>query len=89
MNPSNRKRFRARLAILEAKEAERSLQRRKSEERKKYSDRIDSLKSKPEFELTPRELLELEENRRQDPIYPALKAWSRVLREDQLEERNK
>src|SRR6266436_3482631 len=85
MNPSNRKRFRARLTVLEAKESEHLLQRLKREEYEKHTNRIDLLRSKPEFELTPGELLALV--LRQDPMYPAMKAWGRALRESQLQER--
>ena len=85
MNLSDRKRFRARLAVIEAKEAERLVQRREREEWEKRVKRIDALKMKPEFELTPREILELEENVRADPLYSALKAYERGQRKAKLE----
>jgi len=79
MSSIDRKRFRARLAVLEAKLPELLSEQRKSEERQKCISRHEVLVSKPKFELTPPEILELGALLRQDPLYPSYIAWGRGL----------
>ena len=52
---NTRKRFRAQLAVLEAKQAARMAQRREGEKKQKAQERIEELRRKPEEELTPEE----------------------------------
>jgi len=76
---------RARLAVLEAKLPEALPEQRKSEEGQKCTSRREVLTSKPKFELTPPEILELGELLRQDPLYPSYIAWGRGLPEVRYE----
>ena len=79
MSSIDRKQFRARLAVLEAKLPELLSEQRKSEERQKCISRHEVLVSKPKFELTPSEILEIGAMLRQDPLYPSYRAWGRGL----------
>jgi len=85
MSSIDRRRFRARLAVLEAKLPKPLPEQRESEEEQKCTSRHEVLVSKPKFELTPPEILELEALMRQDPLYPSYIAWGRGLPEVRFE----